>query len=56
MSDYGKIYEISWWGYIGKALGWGQIYPFNSDQKPFTADNIIILASTTEYKTDQTVY
>ena len=37
MSGYGKIYEISWWGYVGKAFGWGQVYPFNSDQINFTA-------------------
>lgn len=56
MSGYGKIYEISWWGYIGKALGWGQVYPFNSDQIPFTADTTKISADTTQYTADQTVF
>lgn len=56
MSGYGKSYELSWWGYIGQAFGWGQSYPFNSDQIPFTADITLISADTTEYKSDQTVY
>jgi hypothetical protein len=56
MSKYGSIYEISWWGYIGKAFGWGQVYPFNSDQIPFTADTISITADVTQYTADQTVF
>ena len=56
MSNYGNIYEISWWGYIGKAFGWGEVYPFNSDQKPFTADMNLFSSDITQYTADQTVY
>jgi hypothetical protein len=56
MSGYGKIYEISWWGYVGKAFGWGQVYPFNSDQINFTADTTLTSADTTQYTADQTVF
>lgn len=56
MSDYGKIYEISWWGDVNAPNGWGSIYPFDADGSTLSADTTLILADTTEYKTDQTVY
>ena len=56
MSGYGSIYEFSWWGYVGKAEGWGLVYPFNSDQIPFTVDTTSVKVDTTQFRTDQTVF
>lgn len=54
--NYGDIYEESWWGYIGKAFGWGQVYPFNADGVSFSVDTTLITADTTNYTADKTIY
>ena len=56
MSGYGKIYEESFWGYVGKAFGWGEVYPFNSDGVAFTIDTTLTTIDTTLITADKTTY
>ena len=54
--DWGKIYEVSWFGNVNEANGWGIIYPFDSDGSYFRADTTLISADTNKYTSDQTKY
>ena len=56
MIGYGSIYDVSWWGAVNAANGWGMVYPFNADQSNFTADTILVSADETIYTADQTQF
>ncbi len=52
--DFGYIYDISWWGAVNEANGWGIIYPFNADNSDFRADTTLVSADNTKYTADKT--
>jgi hypothetical protein len=54
--DQGQIYEISWFGSVNEANGWGNIYPFDADGSYLRADTNLVLADTTTNTADQTQY
>ena len=53
---FGTIYDVSWWGLTNEANGWGNIYPFDADGSYFRADTTLVLADTTNYTGDQTIF
>ena len=53
---WGKTYEVSWFGNVNEANGWGIAYPFDADGSFFRADTTIVFADTTQYTSDQTKY
>ena len=54
--SYGSIYDISWFGDVNAPNGWGSIYPFDADGSIFTSDTTLVLADTTEYTSDKTIF
>ena len=54
--NWGKIYEISWFGDVNAANGWGSNYPFDADGSYFRASTTLIKADTNQYTGDQTKY
>ena len=53
---FGSIYPVTWWGAVNEANGWGIIYPFDADGSIFTSDTTLVLADTTEYTSDKTIF
>ena len=53
---FGSVYSVSWFGNVNEANGWGNIYPFDADGSYFRADTTLVLADTTEYTADKTVF
>lgn len=54
--NWGKIYEVSWFGEVNAANGWGSVYPFDADGSTFKADTTLVLADNNQYTSDQTQY
>ena len=54
--DWGKTYEVSWFGDVNAANGWGSDYPFDADGSTFKTDTTLILLDTNQYTSDQTQY
>lgn len=53
---WGNSYEVSWFGDVNSANGWGNIYPFDADGSFFRVDTNFISADNNQYTADQTQY
>lgn len=53
---FGAIYEVSNFGNVNEANGWGSIYPFDADGSRLTVDTTLFSADSTNFTADATVY
>ena len=54
--NWGKSYEVSWWGNTNESNGWGSIYPFDADGSFLRVSTTLESTDTTYITTDQTKY
>jgi hypothetical protein len=54
--NWGKSYEVSWWGNTNEANGWVIVYPFDADGSFLRVDTTLETSDNTYITADQTRY
>lgn len=54
--NWGKSYEVSWWGNTNESNGWGIVYPFDADGSFLRVDTTLETSDNTYITADKTKY
>jgi len=54
--NWGKSYEVSWFGEVNASNGWGIVYPFDADGSFLRVDTTLETSDNTYITADKTKY